>query len=113
MIAALTAVGPWLGAGLKGRPVRPLGPDALGYLAAVLALTSEELSTAMRRRWGVSARELAEDALAEALRRAGGAADPTRPRLAGAGRPIGRWRRMSVMDEVSESGRRAVVRGGA
>ena len=77
MIAALTALGPWLGAGLKGRPVHPLGPDALSYLAAVLALTSEELSTAMRRRWGVSARELAEDVLAAAL--AGLAGEPIRP----------------------------------
>jgi hypothetical protein len=75
--AALTTLGPWLGAGLKGRPVHPLGPDALSYLAAVLALTSEELSTAMRRRWGVSARELGEDVLAQAL--AGLAGEPIRP----------------------------------
>ena len=75
--AALTAIGPWLGAGLKGRAVRPLGPDALAYLAAVLALTSEEVSTAMRQPWGTSARELGEDALAEAL--AGLTGRPARP----------------------------------
>ncbi|HSU34993.1 MAG TPA: hypothetical protein VLJ88_04975, partial [Propionibacteriaceae bacterium] len=75
--AALTAVGPWLGAGLRGRAVRPLGADALAYLAAVLALTSEEVSTAMRRGWGTSARELGEDALAEAL--AGLTGRPARP----------------------------------
>ena len=75
--AALKAVGPWLGAGLKGRAVRPLGPDALAYLAAVLALTSEEISTSMRRRWGTSARELGEDASVEAL--AGLTGLPARP----------------------------------
>jgi len=77
VIAELTALGPWLGAGLKGWPVHPLGPDALSYLTAVLALTSEELSAAMRRRWGVSARELAEDVLAAAL--AGLVGEPIRP----------------------------------
>jgi len=75
--AVLAAVGPWLGAGLKGRAVRPLSPDARAYLAAVLALTSEEISSSMRRGWGTSARELGDDALAEAM--AGLAGQPARP----------------------------------
>ena len=53
------------------------GPDVLAYLAAVLALTSEEISSSMRRGWGISARELGDDALAEAL--AGLTGQPARP----------------------------------
>ena len=55
-LAAAVAVGGWLGAGLKGRAVRPLSPADTAYLAAVFGLVDEELTKGLRRRWGGSAR---------------------------------------------------------
>ena len=61
------AVGGWLGAGLKGRAVRPLSPADTAYLAAVFGLVDEELTKGLRRRWGGSAHDLRRRAEAEAL----------------------------------------------
>ena len=66
-LAAAVAVGGWLGAGLKGRAVRPLSPVDTAYLAAVLGLADEELTIGLRRRWGGAARELVQRAEAEVL----------------------------------------------
>jgi hypothetical protein len=66
-LAAAIAVGGWLGAGLKGRAVRPLSPVDTAYLAAVLGLADEELTIGLRRRWGGPARELVQRAEAEVL----------------------------------------------
>ena len=60
-------MGGWLGAGLKGRAVRPLSPADTAYLAAVFGLADEELTIGLRRRWGGTARELVQRAEAEVL----------------------------------------------
>ena len=66
-LAAAVAVGGWLGAGLKGRAVRPLSPADTAYLAAVFGLVDEELTKGLRRRWGGSAHDLRQRAEAEVL----------------------------------------------
>ena len=66
-LAAAIVVGGWLGAGLKGRAVRPLSAADTAYLAAVFGLADEELTKRLRRRWGGTARELMQRAEAEVL----------------------------------------------
>ena len=65
--AAAIVVGGWLGAGLKGRAVRPLSAAETAYLTAVFGLADEELTRGLRRRWGGTARELMQRAEAEVL----------------------------------------------
>jgi hypothetical protein len=66
-LAAAVLVGGLLGAGLKGRAVRPLSAADTAYLAAVFGLADEELTRGLRRRWGGTARELMQRAEAEVL----------------------------------------------
>lgn len=66
-LSAAVVVGGWLGAGLKGRAVRPLTAADTAYLAAVFGLTHEELTRQLRRRWGGSAHELMHRAEAQVL----------------------------------------------
>lgn len=56
--ARWAALGPWLGAGLKGAAVRPLPPSEAAHLAAVLAALSEEGSTRLRRTWAATGHEV-------------------------------------------------------
>lgn len=67
--ARVAALGGWLGAGLKGRAVRPLPVDVLAHLVSVVALLPENLGAALRPRWGCSAHELARRGQAGVLRR--------------------------------------------
>nr|WP_294695725.1 hypothetical protein [uncultured Friedmanniella sp.] len=72
--ARVTALGGWLGAGLTGRPVRPLPVDQLAHLTAVLALLPEDAAARHRGRWGCTAHELARRSRAAVLDRV--AAEP-------------------------------------
>ena len=65
---------PALGAGLRGRPVRPLAVDRQAYLAAVLALLPEELGARSRPDWGVRPHDLARLAAAQVRARLAGQA---------------------------------------
>ena len=56
--ARIAALGGWLGAGLKGHPVRELPVDTMAHLAAVFAGLSEEVSTGLRRQWRCTGHEL-------------------------------------------------------
>ncbi len=67
----VSALGGWLGAGLTGRPVRPLPLDQLAHLCAVLALLPEPASVAHRTRWGVTAHVLAARGRVSVLERIG------------------------------------------
>ena len=67
--ARVTALGGWLGAGLTGRPVRPLPVDRLAHLTAVLALLPEEAAARHRGRWGCTAHELGRRGRAAVLDR--------------------------------------------
>lgn len=58
-MAAVVALGGWLGAGGKGDPLRPLDPAHEAYLTAVFRLVGEDLGEPLRRRWGVTAAEVA------------------------------------------------------
>ena len=68
----LDRVGPWLGAGLRGRPVRPLPIDDLAHLAVVLGLLPEEVGAASRRGWGMSPLALARRTESEVIARLAG-----------------------------------------
>jgi hypothetical protein len=68
----VTALGGWLGAGLKGRAVTPLPVEVLAHLTAVLSLLPEPASAELRPRWGCTAHELARRGQAEVLCRLGG-----------------------------------------
>lgn len=65
-------LGTALGAGLRGRPVRPLPVDQQAYLAVVLGLLPEDLGARTRPEWGVRPTEVARTAEAEVLARLGG-----------------------------------------
>ena len=52
-------IGSALGAGLRGRPVRPLDLDRQAYLGVVLALLPEELGARSRPEWGVRPHDVA------------------------------------------------------
>ncbi len=67
----VAALGGWLGAGLTGRPVRPVPLDQLAHLSAVLALLPEPASVVHRTRWGVTAHVLAERGRVSVLERVG------------------------------------------
>jgi len=69
LIAHVARIGVWLGAGLKGEPVRRLGLVRLAQLAAVLELLPEQLEPAFQRRWPCPPSELAHRARAELLNR--------------------------------------------
>ena len=69
--ARVAALGGWVGAGLKGRAVRPVPVDALAHLASVVTLLPEDLSAGLRPRWGCSAHELARRGQATVLARLG------------------------------------------
>ena len=56
--AALTRLGPWLGAGLAGNPVRPRSPIAGAYATAVLAAVPDDLAREAQRSWAATAVEL-------------------------------------------------------
>lgn len=56
--ARLAALGPWLGAGLKGTAVRPLPLPETAHLAAVLAGLSEQTSTGLRSTWAATGHEV-------------------------------------------------------
>lgn len=64
-------VGTALGAGLRGRPVRPLPVDRQAYLAVALGLLLEDLGARSRPEWGVGPHEIARTAQAEVLARLG------------------------------------------
>jgi hypothetical protein len=69
LIANVARLGVWLGAGLKGEPVRRLGLVRLAQLGAVLELLPEQLEPAFHRRWPCPPSELAHRARAELLNR--------------------------------------------
>jgi hypothetical protein len=69
LIAQAARIGVWLGAGLKGEPVRRLGLVRLAQLGAVLELLPEQLEPAFHRRWPCPPSELAHRARAELLNR--------------------------------------------
>jgi hypothetical protein len=69
LIDHVARIGVWLGAGLKGEPVRRLGLVRLAQLAAVLELLPEQLEPAFHRRWPCPPSELAHRARAELLNR--------------------------------------------
>ena len=71
-----TRVGDSLGAGLPGRPVRPLPVDQQAYLATVLGLLPEPLGSRMRPDWGCRPHDVARRAQAEVLARLGRQAAP-------------------------------------
>ena len=71
--ARIAALGGWLGAGLKGHPVRALPVDQLAHLAAILAGLSEEMSAGLRRQWRCTGHELGQWAEAAVLTRLGDA----------------------------------------
>ncbi|HWJ52745.1 MAG TPA: hypothetical protein VNT24_05140 [Propionibacteriaceae bacterium] len=60
-----------LGAGLPGRPVRPLPVDQQAYLATVLGLLPEPLGSRIRPDWGCRPHDVARRAQAEALAQLG------------------------------------------
>ena len=64
-----TRIGTGLGAGLRGRPVRPLPVDRQAYLATVLRLLPEPLGGRVRPDWGCRPQEVARRAEAEVLAR--------------------------------------------
>ena len=64
-----TRIGTGLGAGLRGRPVRPLPVDQQAYLATVLGLLPEPLGGRVRPDWGCRPQEAARRAEAEVLAR--------------------------------------------
>jgi hypothetical protein len=65
----VAALGLHLGAGLKGRSVRPLPVAELSHLIAVFQLLPEPLSLRLRTAWGCSAGTLARRATPELLAR--------------------------------------------
>ncbi|HZA74229.1 MAG TPA: hypothetical protein VE476_15130 [Propionibacteriaceae bacterium] len=67
-------IGAALGAGLPGRPVRPLPVDRQAYLAVVLGLLPEALGARARPDWGVRPHEVARAASAQVLARLAGQA---------------------------------------
>lgn len=69
LIANVARIGVWLGAGLKGEPVRRLGLVLLAQLGAALELLPEQLEPAFHRRWPCPPSELAHRARAELLSR--------------------------------------------
>ena len=68
----LDRVGPWLGAGLRGRPVRPLPVDVLAHLSVVLGLLLEEVGAPARGTWGMSPHALARKTETEVVARLAG-----------------------------------------
>ena len=70
--ALLDRVGSWLGAGLRGRPIRPLPVDDLAHLSMVLGLLPEEVGASTRRAWGMSPHALARKTEAEVIARLAG-----------------------------------------
>ncbi len=68
----LDRVGSWLGAGLRGRPIRPLPVDDLAHLSVVLGLLPEEVGASTRRAWGMSPHALARKTEAEVIARLAG-----------------------------------------
>lgn len=64
-------LGTALGAGLRGRPVRPLPVDQHAYLAVVLGLLPEDLGARSRPEWALRPTEVARTAEAEVLARLG------------------------------------------
>lgn len=64
-------LGAALGAGLPGRPVRPLPIDQQAYLAVVLGLLPEDLGARYRPEWGLRPTEVARTAGAEVVARLG------------------------------------------
>jgi hypothetical protein len=67
-----TRVGAGLGAGLPGRPVRPLPLDSQAYLATVLGLLPEPLASRIQPAWGCRPGDVVRRAEAEVLVRLGG-----------------------------------------
>lgn len=70
-------IGTALGAGLRGRPVRPLPVDQQAYLSVVLALLPEALGAPVRPDWGVRPHDVARIGTAQVLARLAG--QPPRP----------------------------------
>jgi hypothetical protein len=66
-----TRVGSGLGAGLPGRPVRPLPLDQQAYLATVLGLLPEPVASWVRPDWGCRPDDVARRTQAEVLARLG------------------------------------------
>jgi hypothetical protein len=66
-----TRIGAGLGAGLPGRPVRPLPLDQQAYLVTVLGLLPEPLASRVRPDWGCRPDDVARRAQAEVLSRLG------------------------------------------
>jgi hypothetical protein len=62
-----TRIGARLGAGLLGRPVRPLPVDQQAYLATVLGLLPESLAYRMQPEWGCRLHDAARRTEAEVL----------------------------------------------
>ncbi len=69
VVPRIAALGLHLGAGLKGRPVRPLPSADLSYLITVLQLLPDGLSSRLDRSWGRSAHALARAGVPELLSR--------------------------------------------
>lgn len=72
VVPRIAALGLHLGAGLKGRPVRPLPVAELSHLITVLELLPDGLSSQLSRSWGRSAHALARAATPELLARLAG-----------------------------------------
>ena len=70
--ALLDRIGPILGAGLRGRPVRPRPVDDLAHLAVVLGVLPEAVGAPIRRGWGMSPHALARKTEAEVIARLAG-----------------------------------------
>lgn len=70
--AGIRRIGAVLGAGLRGRPVRPLPVDQQAYLAVVLGLLPEGLGTRSRPEWGVAPHDVARRVEAQVLARLAG-----------------------------------------
>ena len=70
--AAVGRIGAVLGAGLRGRPVRPLPVDQQSYLAVVLGLLPEGLAGQYRTEWGVTPHDVARSTHAQVIARLAG-----------------------------------------
>jgi hypothetical protein len=72
--APVRRIGAALGAGLRGRPLRPLPVDQQAYLGVVLGLLPEALGARSRPDWGIPPHDVARLVQAQALGRLAGQA---------------------------------------
>jgi hypothetical protein len=70
--APVRRIGAALGAGLRGRPIRPLPVDQQAHLTVVLGLLPEAVGARSRPEWGVPAHDVARLSQAQVLARLSG-----------------------------------------